>query len=149
MFTRRQVVTHGTVGAIAAAAMPASAEAATLTPAPQDNGADVVRELKVFESIVKSSLASGLETNSLAYGYVPRLRDAFTTFLKANQKFPDFCEIGVGVFYDLYDWHVKNVQALQVGRMADNRLTIRFMYTTMIVRLEVDAGYIGTPTDRA
>lgn len=149
MFTRRQLVTHGTVGAIAAAAMPATAEAAPSAPAPQDNGAEVVRELKVFESVVKSSLASGFQTNSLAFGYVPRLREAFTTFLKGNQKFPDFCEIGIGVFYDLYDWHVKNVQALQVGRTADNHLTIRFMYTTMIVRLEVDAGYIGTPTDRA
>lgn len=147
MFTRRQIVTHGTVGALAAASIPATAN---LEAAPvQDNG-DVVRELKTFESIVQKSVSSAFETNTLAYGQVPRLRDLFTAFLKTNQKFPDFCEVGINVFYDIYDWHVKNTQPLQVGRNPDNRLTIRFMYTTLIVRADSpDPSFMGAPFDRA
>jgi len=144
MFTRRQIVTHGTIGAFAAAAIPAPAEA---VPA-QDNS-DVVAELKRFEQIVQRPLSDAFESNTLAFGQVPKLRDLFTSFLKANQKFPDFCDVGMNVFYDIYDWHVKYQQPLQVGRNPDNRLTIHFMFTTLIVKSEMDPNYIGAPFDRA
>lgn len=144
MFTRRQIVTRGGAGALAVA-MPASAAAAT----PEQDNSDVVRELRAFEQMVQRPLASAFESNSLAFGQVPKLRELYTTFLKANQKFPDFCDVGIGVFYDVWDWHVKHQQPLQVGRNADNRLTIHFMYTTLIVRLDADPAYFGIPFDRA
>jgi hypothetical protein len=154
MFTRRQIVTQGAVGAIAASALSSAttslraeaAEAADDVPSPQDN-VEVVRELRNINSSVRS-MPSTFETNSLAYGYVPKLRALFSTFVLSNQKFPDFCEAGMGVFYDMYDWHVKNMQPLQVGRMPDNKLTIRFMYTTLIIRQDVEPGYLGQPFDR-
>jgi len=52
------------------------------------------------------------------------------------------------VFYDVYDWHVRNQQALTIGRTPDNRLTIKFMFTTLMVRLDTDPFYYGTPFDR-
>ena len=143
MLTRRQIVTRGGAGALGVA-LPASAAAAT----PEQDNSDVVRELRAFEQIVQRPLASAFESNSLAYGHVPKLRELFTAFLKANQKFPDFCDVGIAVFYDVYDWHVKHQQALQVGRNPDNRLTIRFMYTTLNVRLDTDPVYFGVPFDR-
>jgi len=146
MFTRRQIVTRGGVGALAAA-IPASSAVAAASP--EDDNADVVRELRAFQQMVQRPLAAAFESNSLAFGQVPRLRELFTTFLKANNKFPDFCDIGVAVFYDVYDWHVRNQQPLTVGRTPDNRLTIRFMYTTLMVRLDTEALYFGTPFDRA
>jgi len=144
MFTRREIVTHGAVGALAASALPSStAEAA----APLQENADIVRQLIGIQAAVRF-VPSVLETNTLTFGYVPKLRTLFTAFVQANQKFPDFCEAGMGVFYDMYDWHVKHQQALQVGRTAENRLTIRFMYTTLIIRLDVESGYLGQPFDR-
>jgi hypothetical protein len=143
MFTRRQIVTRGGAGALAVA-IPASAAAT-----PEQNNDDVVRELKAFEQIVQRPLSSAFESNTLAFGQVPKLRELFTAFLKANQKFPDFCDVGIGVFYDVYDWHVKHQQPLQVGRNPDNRLTIHFMYTTLIVRLDADQLYFGLPFDRS
>lgn len=146
MFTRRQIVTHGAVGAFGAAAMPAAVEARV----PQDSNAQaVVAAVEHLEKTVQRPLSSAFESNSLAFGQVPKLRELFTMFLKANQKFPDFCDIGIAVFYDVYDWHVKHQQPLQVGRNSDNRLTIRFMYTTLNVRLDADPVYFGVPFDRA
>jgi hypothetical protein len=145
MFTRRQIVTHGAVGAFGAAAMPGAVE----NHAPQDSNAQaVVAAVEHLEKSVQGPLSAAFESNSLAHGYVQRLRDLFTTFLRANQKFPDFCDIGINVFYDLYDWHVKYREPLQVGRTADNRMTIRFMYTTLLVRLDSEPGYMGVPFDR-
>ena len=114
---------------------------------PQDNS-DVVQELKRFEQIVQRPLTTAFESNTLAFGYVPKLRELYTAFLKANQKFPDFCDIGINIFYDVYDWHVKHKEPLLVGRTAENRLTIRFMYTTLLVRLDTDAVYLGIPFDQ-
>src|SRR6478736_9758355 len=142
MFTRRQIVTRGGAGALVAA-IPASASAAT----PEDDNADVVRELRVFQQMVQRPLAAAFESNSLAFGQVPRLRELYTTFLKANNKFPDFCDVGISVFYDVYDWHVRNQQPLTIGRTPDNRLTIKFMFTTLMVRLDTDPFYFGTPID--
>jgi len=70
MFTRRQIVTRGGAGALVAA-IPASASAAT----PEDDNADVVRELRVFQQMVQRPLAAAFESNSLAFGQVPKLRE--------------------------------------------------------------------------
>lgn len=152
MFTRREVVTHGPLAALTAAVAPTSGDSPTALRQPgqedeQDSRA-VVDELRRFQAAVRAPLSAAFESNTVAFGYVPKLRLAYTDFLKANSKFPDFCDIGVGVFYDLYDWHVKNLQPLQIGRTADNRLTIRFMFTNHIVRLEMDPNHIGLPFDR-
>ncbi len=32
---------------------------------------------------------------------VSKLREAMMIFLRANAKFPDYCEVGVGVFFDI------------------------------------------------
>ena len=45
---------------------------------------------------------------------------------------PDYCEIGPGVFTDVYDWHVRYQQAIEVSRV-DNRTAIRFMFTWIIL----------------
>jgi hypothetical protein len=72
-----------------------------------------------------------------------RIRDQQRTFLKANQKFPDFIDIGIGVWENLYDWHVRHQQPLNVGRTADGRYVMTVMFTTLILRPEQDNNYVG------
>jgi hypothetical protein len=146
MFTRRQVVAQGPLAALSATIAPGPAHPEA--EAQDQDSKAVVEELRRFQAAVRAPLSAAFESNTVAFGYVPKLRLAYTEFLKTNTKFPDFCDIGVGVFYDLYDWHVKNLQPIQVARTADNRMTIRFMYTTHLVKLEMDPGYIGIPFDR-
>ena len=57
-------------------------------------------------------------------------------------------EIGTSLFYDVYDWHVRHAQQIQIIRLADQRFAIQFMFTQLIVRWEQDANYLGTPFDR-
>ena len=94
-------------------------------------------------------IAGVVGSNSLAQGYVPRLRDAFTKYLKANNKFPEYCEIGMDVFYDVYDWHVKHTQPLRVSRVLEDRLSIGFMFTTLVLRYDLDPSHIGIPFNRS
>ena len=52
------------------------------------------------------------------------------------------------VFYDLYDWHIKQNLQVPVTRLADGRMVITFMYTQLIVRVDHLPAHIGVPFDR-
>jgi hypothetical protein len=148
MVTRREVVTSGAIGALSTAAL-ASPLATAAEAAQSASDADMVRALGLIDSRLQSVgrvLDAAVTQNSLAFGTVARIRDQFAQYVRANFKFPDYCEIGVGVFYDLYDWHVKHGQELRFAQY-QNRLTLRFMFTQMILRPEQDASFIGDPYD--
>lgn len=148
MVTRREVVTSGAIGALSTAAL-ASPLATAAEAAQSASDADMVRALGLIDSRLQSVgrvLDAAVTQNSLAFGTVARIREQFAQYVRANFKFPDYCEIGVGVFYDLYDWHVKHGQELRFAQH-QNRLTLRFMFTQMILRPEQDASFIGDPYD--
>jgi hypothetical protein len=70
------------------------------------------------------------------------------SFLRGNGKFPDFMDIGIAIFWDLYDWHIKNRLPLVVTRGPDGRYWMQFLFSTMVLRPEVDPGHIGVPVDK-
>lgn len=76
-----------------------------------------------------------------------RIRDQQHVFLKANQKFPDFIEVGLGVWEDVVDWHVRHQQPLSVSRIAEGRYIMAVGFTTLILRPELSDNYVGPGTD--
>jgi hypothetical protein len=44
------------------------------------------------------------------------LRDPIKAFLRTTGKFPDFLEVGIDVWQQVYDWHVRYQQPLMLGR---------------------------------
>ena len=161
MLTRRELVTGTALGAIATAASSADSTASTPGPAgaatPQgvaiqqdaDSASLKVIATKTTEIDQTLDTLSGVvRSNTLAFGFVPRLRDAYTLYWRSHGKFPEFCEVGTSVFYDIYDWHIKNQLAVPVSRFADGRVAISFMYTQLLVRVDQAADYVGIPFDR-
>jgi hypothetical protein len=134
MVSRREVITGGIVGSLAKAPE-AHAEAVQ-----QDR--EMLKEIKGSIDGVQGSLDRAFNTLSLSAGPIEQ-------FLRSNGKFPDFCEVGARVFYDVYDWHIRNRQQLVVLRQADNRYTIQFMFTTLILKYENQIDFIGYPFDKA
>lgn len=158
MLTRRELVTSGAVGALATFTADGSASpdaystkgALTETP-PQDIDNASLRRIADKTSEIDQTLdglSAAFRTNTLAYGFVPKLRDAYTLYWKTQGKFPEFCEVGTDVFYDIYDWHIKNGQPIPVSRSADGRMAITFMYTQLLVRVDQSPTYVGVPFDR-
>ena len=154
MLTRRELVT-GTAFSVATTASSsragadAPALAAPATPQDVDNAA--IRRIAEKTTEIDQtldSLSSVVRSNSVAFGFVPRLRDAFTLYWKAHGKMPEFCEIGTAVFYDIYDWYIKNRLPVPVSKFADNRMAITFMFTQLLVRLDQVDTYVGIPFDR-
>jgi len=97
---------------------------------------------------LKTHVQTGLVANSLYVGRLGLLNERIEKHLRSSGKFPEFCDIGTGVFYDVYDWHVKHQQQINITRQADQRLTIQFMFTQLVLRWENDGNYLGMPFDR-
>jgi hypothetical protein len=144
MVTRREIVLTGALGSLSTAA--AAPESARGQPGDAAS-AEAMRSIQQELAQIRAILDDGLRQHSLNFGVVVPIRRQFETFLRANTKYPDYCEIGVSVFTEIYDWHVKHNQPLQVSRV-DNRTAIRFMFTWMILIPTQDPFYIGIPFDR-
>ena len=155
MITRRELVTGSAFGAMATT----TASAGTAAENPHTPPLDASQEIdnaalrRIADNTAQAggalnSLNSSFRSNSLAYGYIPKLREAYTLYWRTNGKFPEFCEIGIDVFYDLYDWHLKQHLQVPVSRLADGRMVITFMYTQLIVRVDHLPAHIGVPFDR-
>lgn len=153
MVTRRDVVTAGALGALATTTAGGRTEegVAAMTSADAQSAeaiaAQSLRDIHQEVQAIRRLLQDALIGPSVASGPIGEIRRQFTLFLRSNQKFPDYCEVGPQVFTDLYDWHVRHRQPLEVGR-PDGRLALRFMFTWMILRPEQEPGFVGIPFDR-
>jgi hypothetical protein len=136
MLSRREMITAGLAGGLAAAPGGASA-----LPVEEQEQREVAAQLQAIDRTLNNAF---LPSSSI----VAKLRSDMEQFLRANGKFPDFIEIGVGVFYDVYDWHIKNRQELLVTVRNDGRYAMQFMFTSLILRSEQDRLYVGVPFNR-
>ena len=89
------------------------------------------------------TLRAALERHFAVSPELARIREQQRIFLKANQKFPDFIEVGVDVWESVYDWHVRHQQPIAATRTADGRYVMTVGFTTLILRPEQVNGYIG------
>ena len=142
MMNRRDMLSAGLLGGLAPAGEGAG----------QDQSDVVLRDgLRNLDSSIdefRDRLEGSLRGNSMNYGGVALVKNEVMRYLKASGRFPEFLDIGVALFFDIYDWHVRNQQQIQIARIADQRMTIQFMFTQLVLRWENAEGYIGQAYDR-
>ena len=132
---RRNLVGGGMLAT--AAALIGGAEQASAAQA-DDSGA-VARAVENLRATLMRTLAVSPELD--------RIREQQRVFLKSNQKFPDFLEVGIDVWENVYDWHVRHQQPIVATRTADGRYVMTVMFTTLILRPDQAGGYIGYAFD--
>jgi hypothetical protein len=151
MITRREVVTAGVLSTFAGSTADLTAEArvepARAEAAQDDAGTvralnQINQELQRLNGIVDTS--SRVTTGA----FLTDIRGRFTTHLRAAGKFPDFMEIGIDPFYEVYDWHIRHQQQIQITRISEQRFAIQWMFTQLVVRFEQDPKFVGIPYDR-
>jgi hypothetical protein len=145
MVSRRELITAGVAGTFTVAPSADALPVGEEQQADREGQREIAKQIQNVEGVLRSAHLS----SSLAHGFVSKLRGDMETFLRANSKFPDFIEVGVAVFFDLYDWHVKHHQQLMVTRLGDGRYAMQFMFSSLILRPEQDRNYIGIPFDKA
>jgi hypothetical protein len=142
MSRRRSLIGAGLLASLGAAA------GASAAPTPdQERGSDedVVRAIENVRAEV-----SRLRTE-LAPGTAPaigRIREQQRQYLKAQHSFPEFIDVGIGVWEEIYDWHVRFQQPLNISRRADGRYVLSFMQTLLVLRPEHVESYISAPYER-
>ena len=127
---RRHVVSGGLVAGVAAALGSAPAAAA--------QQADDLRTAAAVDQ-----LREAVERGFRVSPELTRIREQQRTFLKANHRFPEFIEIGISVWEEVYDWHVRHQRPVQLVRTAEGRYAIQLMETTLVLRPEQTENYVG------
>jgi hypothetical protein len=143
MVHRRAVIT-GTVLGGALSALTGPAEAAGAQGGTQNSD----RSDRLMEEIARAvrSVRDQIERQD-TFWEIAAVRDQLRTFLRANGKFPDFIEVGTDVWQQVYDWHVRFQQPIALGRTPEGRYTILLLATSVVMRPDMAAGYIGVPLD--
>ncbi len=127
---RRHMINGGIVSGLAALASPAPAAAAQRS---DDSGV----------ALAVDKLTDALQRAQEVSPELARIRAQQRTFLKANQKFPDFVEVGIGVWESVCDWHIRHQQPLSITKTADGRYTLTVMLTALVLRPDQTDSYIG------
>jgi len=142
MIPRRHLLGFPALGGMLALLEPREAEAAPLADAPQqltDRSLDgLVRAI--------DSVRDEMRTER-TFAELQRVRTAQKDHLRINAKLPDFIELGVDVWFEIYDWHIRWQQPLTLGRDAGGRYTMVLIQTLLILRSDFLASYVGVPFD--
>ena len=133
MVERRDVIGGGLIAGLTAAFAPAEQQAR------RDPAGDVA-EQKVADAIDKLRDAIDRRHESAE---VAQIRAQQRTFLKANQKFPDYMDVGIDVWERMHDWHVRTSQPLNIIRTNDGRYGMVFGVTTLLLMPQQVGNYIS------
>ena len=104
------------------------------------SGQEIVQAIRDLRSAI---------TTPQSFPEIVRVRTKQIEFLRGQAKFPDFIEVGVDAWFAVYDWHVRHLQPITLGRDASGRYTIALMTTTLILRVDADQNFVGVPYDTA
>jgi hypothetical protein len=154
MLSRRDLLSGAVVGGPLAAnrvAREGAERPAAATPgdhafAPQAaqiserSGQDIVQALKDLRSAI---------TAPQAFPEIQPVRTKQVDFLRAQGKFPDYIDVGVDIWFGVYDWHIRHLQPITLGRDSSGRYTLTLLTTTLVLRMDADVRYIGVAYDMA
>jgi hypothetical protein len=144
MVTRRSVLQGPAFGGLLASLAP-EAEAAAAEAAPaqaQRTEEAAIQEVSNSVRTLRDELKRQNDFWELA-----SLREPIRTFLRSTGKFPDFLEVGIDVWQQVYDWHIRYHLAPALGRDPVGRYTIMLMATTLVMRVDTPLNFVGVPYD--
>lgn len=110
-----------------------------------DEDAEVAKSLRR----IAYELESG--RTAAAPGEMPAIvsvRENMLQFLKSTNRWPDFIDVGPRIWFRAYDWHVRFGQQPVITRLPDGHSGLTFMFTTLVLRQEQAADYIGVAYDK-
>jgi hypothetical protein len=136
---RRAIVGGSMLAGLSTLLSPASAEAAAA--ADLEGVSDSIDQ---FRRTVERQFAN-VYTNK--WEGVARIRQQQHTWMRSTQKYPDFIEVGLDIWDNIYDWHVVHQQPVNMTRTVDGRYSMVFMFTTLLLRPDQAPDFVGFAFD--
>jgi hypothetical protein len=139
MIDRRELLTlGGFFGGLAGRGANAD-DAAYATAEISDRSAqDIVAALKAITTAMYAAQS---------FDAINPIRTRQIDYLKANNKFPDFIDVGVDVWMAVHDWQVRVQQPLVLGRDGSGRYTMTLEFTQLVLRPDTTPNFISPPYD--
>lgn len=78
---------------------------------------------------------------------VTQVRERQRIFLRLNQRYPEFIDVGVAVWEKIQDWHVDTGQEMKIARSAGGRYVMEFMLSRLVLRPEIPDFEVGLAYD--
>ena len=79
---------------------------------------------------------------------VNQLRDRQRQFYRLNQRFPECIDVGIRVWEQMQDWHIRHLRALNINRAGDGRWQMDFIMSVIVLKHELPENEVGQPYDR-
>ena len=79
---------------------------------------------------------------------VNQLRDRQRQFFRINQRFPECIDVGIRIWEQMQDWHIRHLRPLNINRGGDGRWQMDFILSVIVLRHELPENEIGQPYDR-
>ena len=148
MIDRRQLLYSTTAGLLAlggSAATAAAGDAAAGEPAAQSSRdmSDLAKAVENMSGDLANAIKEWREFPEIA-----RLRRVQKDYLITHARMPDVIEVGVNVWFDVYDWHIKWQQPLAMARDANNRRTITLFETAIVLQIDQPPNFVGVPYEK-
>jgi len=139
MIDRRELLTLGGVlGGLAGGGVSADGATGATAEISDRSAQDIVSALKAITTAVYAAQS---------FDAINPIRTRQVDYLKANNKFPDFIDVGVDVWMTVHDWHVRLQQPLVLGRDASGRYTMTLEFTQLVLRPDTTPNFISPPYD--
>jgi hypothetical protein len=94
------------------------------------------------------SIRTFLTANPVSTPVVDTLRDRQRQFLRVNQRFPECIDVGIRVWEQMQDWHIRNLRPLTIYRAGDGRWQMDFIMSVLVLRPEIKDEEVGHGYDR-
>jgi hypothetical protein len=89
-----------------------------------------------------------LNADPVSSATVATLRDRQRQFYRINQRFPECIDIGIRIFEEMQNWHIRNLRPLNINRTGDGRWQMDFILTVLVLKHELLENEIGQAYDR-
>jgi hypothetical protein len=137
MVERREMLGGGLLAGLAGAITTASTGAAG-DAAVEDTSEAAAGAVDRLRASLEREATPGTVSPSVA-----AIRQQQRTYIRSHDKYPDFIEVGLGVWEDIYDWHVRYRMPITAARLADGRYVLGFMFTNLILRPDQALDFVG------
>jgi hypothetical protein len=155
MVARRKMIAGGLVAGLVGAVIPsgddANAAAAAGAGAATEAGAGAPMAVdentpifqKILEELQLHRPTCGIES-CLSLDSIRRQQH---TYLRAHGRYPEFIDVGLGPWEDLYAWHIKYQVPVRIGLRADGYYGMPFTLTTIVLKPNMQPDYVGSAYD--
>ena len=152
MLARRRMLGTTLFGGLLGSTIPGSLSARSRTAADAEAGPSEQSTQMSDSQVTKivdalKDVSRAIEAPPGAFVEILPIRQKQMDYLRSTNKFPDFIDVGLDVWFAVHDWHIRHLQQPSLGRDVSGRYTISVMGTQLVMRPDLVPTFISAPYD--